>query len=286
MRNPARNTWTRRAAFTVFLVFSPFGYPFSASFSAPHSALAAEDPESWLEPGIAAYTLGMASNERDERLRHFSEAERFFSAAIQAGADSGDGWVNLGNAALQAERLGPAVLAYRRALILEPGNERATQNLAHARTLLPEWVPVPSPDGVFDTFFFWQRTVSRSARADWAAGAFAVSAALVSIGYAMRLAFPRYLGILFGLIWMSLMSSIYLRPDSTANGEGVVVLPEAVGRAADSINAPLRFGESLPSGSEVRILEDRGGWLHVELYNGRDAWVAASAIERVGESVQ
>lgn len=282
MRNTFRNTWARRAAFTVFLVFSLF----SASLSAPLSAFAAENPESWLEPGIAAYTLGMASSQRDERLRHFSEAERFFSAAIQVGADSADGWVNLGNAALQAERLGPAILAYRRALILAPGNERATQNLAHARTLLPEWVPVPAPDGVFDTFFFWQRTVPRSARADWAAGAFAVSAALVSIGYAMRLALPRYLGILFALIWMALMSSIYLRPDSTANGEGVVVIPETVGRAADSINAPLRFGESLPSGSEVRILEDRGGWLHIELYNGRDAWVAASGIERVGESVQ
>jgi len=257
-----------------------------ASFSAPPDGSTAEGPEAWLEPGIAAYTLGMASKNRDERLRHFSEAERFFSAAIEAGADSGDGWVNLGNAALQAERLGPAILAYRHALTLEPGNERATQNLAHARTLLPDWIPVPAPNGVFDTFFFWQRTVSLSARADWAAGIFAVSAILISMGYAMRIAFPRYLGILFALIWMALMSSIYLRPNSTANAEGVIIMPETVGRAADSINAPLRFGDGLPSGSEVRILEDRGGWLHIELYNGRDAWVAASAIKRVGEPLR
>ena len=278
MRDSTRNGWARRAALTALLALSPLG----ASLSAPPDSLTFEGPEAWLEPGIAAYTLGMASKDRDERLRHFSEAERFFSAAIEAGADSGDSWVNLGNAALQAERLGPAILAYRRALILEPGSERATQNLAHARTLLPDWVPVPAPDGVFNTFFFWQRTVSLSARADWAAGAFAVSAILIAIGYAMRIAFPRYLGILFALIWMALMSSIYLRPNSTANGEGVIVMPETVGRAADSINAPLRFGEGLPSGSEVRILEDRGGWLHIELYNGRDAWVAASAIKRVG----
>jgi uncharacterized protein YgiM (DUF1202 family) len=32
----------------------------------------------------------------------------------------------------------------------------------------------------------------------------------------------------------------------------------------------------------VRILEDRGGWLQIELHNGRNGWIIASALERVG----
>ena len=253
------------------------------SFVAPGVPGAAEDSESWLASGIASYTLGMESPQRDARLRHFAESERFFAAAIEAGAHSADSWTNLGNAALQAERLGPAILAYRRALILEPGNPRANQNLAQARTLLPEWLPVPEPEGVLDTFFFWQRTVSSSARADWAAGSFAGSALLLALAYAFRWTTARYLGIFLAFTWLAWMSSIYLDPNSQAFNEGVVVVPDTVGRAADSINAPLRFGEGLPSGSEIRILEDRGGWLHIELYNGRDAWLTASAVERVGE---
>ena len=149
---------------------------------------------------------------------------------------------------------------------------------------MPEWLPTPAPQGVLDTFFFWQRTVSSSARADWAAGSFAASALLLALAYAFGWAIPRYLGLLLAFAWLGWMGSIYLDPDSQALNEAVVVVPDTVGRAADSINAPLRFSESLPSGAEIRILEDRGGWLHIELYNGRDAWLSARAVERVGSS--
>jgi len=250
----------------------------------PAESPAAEDPERWLEPAISSYALGMESTQRDERLRHFGESERFFLAAIEAGARSADSWANLGNAALQAERLGPAILAYRRALTLDPDNPRAAQNLAHARRLLPDWLPVPAPGGVLDSFFVWQRNLSQSARANGAAACFAAAALSLALAGSIRLGFARFLAVFFALLWLGLLGSAYLDPDSLANREAVVIVPEAVGRAADSINAPLRFGESLPSGAEVRILEDRGGWLHIELHNGRDAWLLESAIERVNGS--
>jgi uncharacterized protein YgiM (DUF1202 family) len=37
----------------------------------------------------------------------------------------------------------------------------------------------------------------------------------------------------------------------------------------------------LPGGTEVRILETRSPWLRVRLANGRDAWVAESALTPV-----
>ena len=252
----------------------------------PSLSLAEEEPGKWLEPAIASYRLGMESTERDERLRHFSDSERFFAAACGGGAGNAECWANLGNAALQAERLGPAILAFRRALILEPGNARAQQNLSHARNLLPDWLPVPAREGVLDSFFFWQRTLSRSARADWAAGGFAFGALLLALALARGLALPRYLGIASLGLWLALLASNSLDPNARASGEGVIVVPETPGRAADSINAPLRFGENLPSGAEIRILEDRGGWLHIELHNGRDAWISESAVERVEETGQ
>lgn len=244
-------------------------------------AMASGEAEQWLAPAISAYSLGMESKQRDERQHHFAESERFFAAAIEAGANGADNWTNLGSAALQAERLGPAILAYRRALLLDPGNERAGQNLAYARELLPDWLPRPSEDGVLDSFFFWQRSLTRGSRVDWAAGCFFLAALAFAVGYALRVGALRGAGIFLALVWLALIASIGLDPDSRASREGVIIVPETVGRAADSINAPLRFGESLPSGAEVRILEDRGGWLHVELFNGRDAWLVESAVETV-----
>ena len=71
------------------------------------SAPAAEDAEPWLASGISSYTLGMESPDRDVRLRHFAESERFFAAAIEAGANSADSWTNLGNAAVPSRAAGP-----------------------------------------------------------------------------------------------------------------------------------------------------------------------------------
>jgi tetratricopeptide (TPR) repeat protein len=248
---------------------------------APAGAMASGAPEQWLEPAISAYSLGMESKQRDERQHHFAESERFFAAAIEAGADGADNWTNLGNAALQAERLGPAILAYRRALLLDPGNERAEQNLVYARQLLPEWLPRPSEDGVLDSFFFWRRSLTQGGGVDWAAGCFFLAALALSVGYALGLGALRGAGILLALAWLALIASISLDPGTQASREGVIIVPETVARAADSINAPLRFGDSLASGAEVRVLENRGGWLHVELYNGRDAWLVESAVETV-----
>jgi len=237
--------------------------------------------EEWIDAAIAAYSSGMESQQRDQRLHHFAESERFFAAAIENGADGAANWTNLGNAALQAERLGPAILAYRRALALDPGDERAGQNLAYARDLLPGWLPRPPEDGVLDTFFFWQRSLTRESRIEGAAACFLLAAIAFSLGHALRIATLRAVGLFLAIAWLGLLGTVALGPGDGADREGVVIVPETLGRAADSLNAPLRFGESLPSGAEVRILERRGGWLHVELHNGRDAWLLESAVRTV-----
>ena len=243
--------------------------------------LADQSPTEWLDSAIEAYQKGMDSSERAHRLQFFSESERLFAAAIERGAESSDLWANRGSAALQAERLGPAILSYRRALILDPGHERASQNLAHARGLLPDWIPTPAKGGFLDSFFFWHRTLSLQERQDAATACFVLAAIFMSISVAFRIHTARYPGLLLILGWLGLSVSLFFDSENQAAREGVVVASEIAARAADSVIAPLRFGESLPGGTEVRILEDRGGWLHIELHNGRDAWVIESSIERV-----
>jgi len=180
-----------------------------------------------------------------------------------------------------ATDLGPAVIAYRRALLIDPSLERARQNLLHARGLLPDWVPSPTEDGALDSFFGWHKQVSRSDKLDLAAAAFA--AAMLSLAASLAFGFvsARYFCALASAVWFALLASVAFDPSRAAASEAVVVAREVLARAADSINAPSRFGEPLPSGTELRILEDRGGWLQIELHNGRNAWVVASAVERI-----
>jgi len=241
----------------------------------------AESPEDRLGAALTAYEQGMQSPDRDTRVQRFAESERLFRAALEQQGASAALWTNLGNAALQAERLGPAILAYRRALNIEPDYARAKQNLTYARERIPDWVPTPRRSGLLDTFFSWHQTLSRSTRATLAALSFAGICVLLSGGLIFRIIVLRYPAALLAIIWLALLGSLLIDPVRQAHREAVVVVPEAPARAADSSNAPLRFGQPLPAGSELRILEDRGGWLHIELHNGRDAWLTSSQVERI-----
>ncbi|MBW2228967.1 MAG: hypothetical protein JRH17_01185 [Deltaproteobacteria bacterium] len=240
-----------------------------------------EDARIAVQEAVETYTFAMQSSDRGVRLQAFSRAEQLFAAAGASGVRNADLQTNLGNAALQNERLGTAIVAYRRALLLDPGHARARQNLDHTRGLLPDWVPTPPEAGVLDSFFFWQRALSRDARETLAAAAFAAAALLVAASILLGRVSTRWGALACTLVWLGMLASLAFDPTRDAARHAVVVVPDVSARAADSINAPRRFSEPLPDGTELEVLEDRGGWLHIQLHNGRDGWITASSIERI-----
>jgi hypothetical protein len=248
-------------------------------------AAAAPATDALLEQGVQAYTEALDTPGRAERLEAFRKAERLFARALEDGIASPDLYTNLGNAALQAERLGSAILAYRRALLLDPDHARASQNLEHARSLMPEWVPRPEAHDMVDSFFFWHRTLARSERSIGAALAFLAAALLVAASLRLDSAALRNLAVVPGLVWLALVASLVLDPAQQGREEAVVTADEVVARAADSSLAPDLFSAPLPGGTELRVVEERSPWLRVRLANGRDAWVQESSVSRVAPAL-
>jgi hypothetical protein len=241
-------------------------------------ALAQTREAELVEQALASYRSGLDTSERASRLEAFRRAERLFSRIVEGGAANPELFTNLGNAALQAEQLGSAILAYRQALAIDPSYPRALQNLEHARTLLPEWVPKPAAGGLLDSFFFWHRTLARSDRAMAAALAFVAVGLLVAAAIRFRQPALRNAAALPALVWLVLVTSVAVDFSAGALEEAVVTADETVARAADSALAASVLPAALPGGVEVRILERRSPWLRVRLANGRDAWVAESAL--------
>jgi tetratricopeptide (TPR) repeat protein len=239
---------------------------------------------SLLEEAVASYGRALDTAERDTRLEAFRLAERLFARAAEDVPANPELYTNLGNAALQAERLGAAVLAYRRALVIDPDHPRAVQNLEHARTLLPEWVPRPTHEGLLDTFFAWHRTLGSADRSLAGAAAFALACLLLAGAIRLRQPALRTAAILPALVWLVLLASVIAESVSSAADAAVITADEAVARAADSALAPSALPAPLPGGTEVRILETRSPWIRVRLANGRDAWLAESAVTRVARS--
>lgn len=241
----------------------------------------ASDEPAQLREALDAYAAALDTPERDERLALFRRAEGLFAHLAESGRGTADLHANLANAALQSERLGVAVLHFRRALVQSPDHARAHQNLAYARSLLPGWVPRPEPAGLLDTFFFWHRTLSRSQRGLAAGLAFALGCALLGLSWRLDSSTPRNLAWIPAAVWLAMLGSLALEPSDPERDDAVITAEQVVARAADSALAPPLLPSALPAGTEVRIVESRAPWLRIRLSNGRDVWVPASSVTRV-----
>ena len=251
------------------------------------AATAAADlasPQEALREAAETYAKGLDTERRGPRLEEFRRSQRLFASVAARHVATAALYTNLGNAALQADDLGAAVLAYRRALELDADYPRAVQNLDHARSLLPSWVPRPGPADALDSLFFWHRSVPAPIRELLAAICFAVVAVLWAASLRWDQSALRNAAVLPGLVWLVVLGSVVLDSGGRVRGEAVVTVAEAVARAADSRLAPSAFPHPLPGGVELRILEERSSWLRVRLANGRDAWLNRSSVTRFAPS--
>ncbi|QDV45496.1 hypothetical protein Enr13x_53750 [Stieleria neptunia] len=253
------------------------------------AATAADTADDVLQQAIQAYRSALDQAQRDRRLESFARAETLFTQVISDQRSqtpdqppSADLYFNQGNAALGAEHLGAAILAYRRALAIAPNHRRARQNLEFARTLLPDWVPVPDTDAIsFGSFFDWMQTIQVRQWNGIAAVVFVLVMVLAAVYLRTDKTVARNLAVVFLIVWIGVLAKTWmLRSDATERA-AVVLLPEVTARSADSINAPATFREPLPGGVEVTIIDDRDDWVRVQLSDGREAWLPASAIDLV-----
>ncbi len=250
----------------------------------PSGSVAAEpktfDSQGRLEQALTLYADALEETDRDARLATFARAEIGFASVAERGSHNAALQINLGNAALQAEHLGQAVLAYNRALQLDPNAAAAGQNLMHVRSLLPSWVPRPVASEGVDALHFY-RNISATLRFDLAAGAFLLVAVSLALSGRRRDGGWRGVAFIAALAWLLLLASVVLDPDGHKADAAVVTTDETLARSADSRLAALALPEPLPAGAEVEVLEERARWARIRLSNGRDVWVLASAVTRV-----
>lgn len=242
--------------------------------------LASVDPSEALTRALDQYARALEEPDRGKRLALFAQAEYGFSAAVEAGAKNAAIQVNLGNAAFQAEHVGEAVLAYHRALRFDSETTAASQNLAHIRSRMPEWVPARPASEDSQPLLFYRR-ISPADRSHLAALFFALSAASLAISVRRREGAWRGLALTGGLAWALLLASTVFDAADEDVDLAVITAEETFARSADSRLAALAYPEPLPSGVEVEILEERAEWTRVRLQNSRDVWVRGSNVSRV-----
>ena len=255
------------------------GAAVALSLLSTHTALAADATEAVLEEARTTYGLALAETDRLRRMRLFAAAERALRGLAAARPEAAALQVDWGNAALGAQDVGGAVLAYRRALAQAPGHAQAAANLAWLRDRQPRWLPRPASAGALDSLLFWRHRFTAAQLHLAAAAAFAAGVLLLTPWSPRR---PRWLRAtalpLLGLWAIAAGTALLAKDDAAA----AVVLKDGTAlRAADSAGAALAFARPLPAGTELTVQEARGGWRRTTLADGTRGWLAASAVAMV-----
>jgi tetratricopeptide (TPR) repeat protein len=206
----------------------------------------------------------------------FNSAVNDYEELMRGGQDTPNLFYNLGNAYFRKKDFGRAVLNYERALALDPHHPEAQANLRIARDEARALELAPTKLEHSLGFATANQYVVVASIAFWVC-AFCI----------VTLIFGRRRGR--GLIALSILSlSIFAitifavwtlsRGKDTAN-LAVVTAENADARLATADNANRVL--TLPAGSEIHILSQRGDWIYAALPNNLRGWLPAKSAEHV-----
>ncbi len=235
----------------------------------------------------ATFREATALVSEDARRAKFLESARLFEAALDGGPRNGALETNAANAFLLGGDVGRAILHYRRALVVRPDDPRATVNLATARGRRRDVIEETPSRALLETFAFWHRALALRTKVALALGAWTFAFLGIAAGVAWRRA-ARIRGTLvrggLALLVVALavgVSGVVELRERAAGDAAVVLAPEVALRTGDGQSYPPRYENPVHAGTEVRVREERAGWIEVELADGKRGWVPRDAVERV-----
>ncbi len=209
---------------------------------------------------------------------------RFLRIAEEGGVKNGRLYYNIGNTYFLMGDIGRAILYYRRAKLIIPGDSNLGQNLAYARSLRKDKIDEKQQKKVLKTIFFWHYDFSRQTRLVLFTAFFALVWILAAFRLFIRKGVFSRGAILFAVLTALLLGSLLVDElGSTPESAGVVLAPETVARKGNGENYQPSFKDPLHAGTEFTIIENRDDWLHVELVDGRDCWIPKNSADTLRE---
>ncbi len=200
-------------------------------------------------------------------------AAKAYTALVEQGERSANLFHNRANAEYRLGQKGAAILDYERALALQPGHPEATANLAFLRAQTAARTEQP---GRWERLLAWPERATHG-RAAWgaAAGFWIVLFSLAPLVWRRRVAWgPAILGLLlFGIcgastVWEAKRGALWI---VTAN--------RAIARVAPAESS--ETVAALATGSQLRLVLERGEWLLVKLPDGKQGWLPRTGAEPV-----
>lgn len=245
----------------------------SACFAGQENAEIFAEANSLFHQANAADDPGQARQLYEKALLRYEQ--------IAKDVQNGRLYYNIGNSYFALADIGRAIVNYRRAENLMPGDDNLAQNLAYVLSKRQDVIPARQGEKLLQTLFFWHYDLSHHARLLLFSGCYLLFWLAAGLMFFTPVPVPKWLT--GSLLALSLLLATSLVFEHTAAGPaaGVVVSSEVVARQGDGRNYQPSFTAPLHAGTEFRLLEKRTNWLRVQLNDGRQCWLPAQSCELI-----
>jgi tetratricopeptide (TPR) repeat protein len=203
-----------------------------------------------------------------------------YTSLLEQGVENGTIYYNLGNAYLRNGELGRAIAAYRHSQSFQPRNQDLHANLDFARKSAKDAIQPPQPSALLATLFFWHYQLSLSELV-WTVLVVNLLLWSILVLRLYRRASEALRWTFFGLLLLLLATGGSLAVHTLFPAQIAVVVPQEVDAlTGPSDDAVVRF--KLHAGSEVRVMDQRDGWLRIALPDDQQGWVDRQYLAVVG----
>ena len=214
----------------------------------------------------------------------FQEAIDDWKAVLEKGQHSKALYFNLGNAYYKLGEVAPSVYYYEKALQLDPTDKEVQNNLVFAQNLRVDVIE-PLPKTVFTRTY--DNTIGSLTSNLWAwlSIGFIIAGVLCFLGYYFSGTTSRkrllFVGtfVLLGLTLFSFTAAYMTYTDAQNERLAIVFSDSMEVREAPKKTGTIAF--ELHAGTKLEIIDQDGDWVRIKLSNGKDGWVAATAVKEL-----
>lgn len=229
--------------------------------------------QSGFENGNALYAKGK-----------YTEAVAAYESVLSQKQHSSELYFNLANAHYKLNAVAPAIYNYEKALVLNPENTAAANNLKFAQKRTIDEIKVVPKVGLAALLHNFTGKLHYDTWA-WSAVGFSGLVFLVFLGYyfsrntvVKRIFFGSIFVMIAGILIC--VTAANIEKNHFDNDKPAIVFAERIAVTSQPRNGdkPLLV---LHEGAKVYVFETKSQWTKIELTDGTEGWIESSAIKEV-----
>lgn len=215
--------------------------------------------------------------------RDYQKASEEYAKILDADIESGPLYFNIGNTFFKMGKIGYAILSYKKAQRLMPGDGDLKSNLAYAESLTEDSALQSMPQNKIAWLFkFPFREYSLNTVSIILAVLYLMLMIMLLMGI-VKPVFKRRMALIFYPVLLGFLLTLggfgIRYYNEWILNHGVVVAKEAECKYEPIDKSNNYF--TLKEGQEVLILNTRNGWRRIRRLDGKLAWVKSDAVEEI-----